>query len=331
MKLALNDDYYIRSGERFTTRGSQEELLALYEDGNTLRLTVAGVIRPKNELLVSLVSAGITYPDALAEYVIENAEKSEIVIAQRAADRDVVTGAAFSRTGSSSGIGAMMADVQQSGMSGTAVSALSALFGGQSKDERLAALGAETVPSSVSLYPADFKAKERALAYLDAWNEGKEDKDRIEYTDTAATVTALSGGIMDAITMVLIAFSAISLVVSLIMIGIITYISVLERTREIGVLRALGARKKDIARVFNAETFIIGMFSGLLGIGIAYLLTIPANIILKNLTDLENVAQLDPMHAALLVTISVLLSMAGGLLPARMASGKDPVEALRAE
>lgn len=151
------------------------------------------------------------------------------------------------------------------------------------------------------------------------------------YTDLASTMVALSGSIMDAVTIVLIAFSAISLIVSSIMIGIITYISVLERTKEIGILRALGARKKDISRVFNAETFIIGVTSGLIGIVIARLLIIPANIILKNLTDLENVAQLNPIHALILIAVSVTLTVIGGLVPAKMASKKDPVDALRTE
>ena len=147
----------------------------------------------------------------------------------------------------------------------------------------------------------------------------------------AAIVTNISGSIMDGITLVLVAFAAISLVVSLIMIGIITYISVLERTKEIGVLRALGARKKDITRVFNAETFIIGICSGALGIGIAYLLTIPVNSVLYAMTDLKNVAQLNPVHAITLVIISVLLTMVGGFIPAKMAAKKDPVTALRSE
>ncbi len=136
---------------------------------------------------------------------------------------------------------------------------------------------------------------------------------------------------MDSITLVLIAFAAISLVVSLIMIGIITYISVLERTKEIGVLRALGARKKDITRVFNAETFIIGSCSGLLGILISYLLTFPINSVLKNLTDLEGVAKLNPVHAIILIIISVSLTLLGGAIPAKMAARKNPVESLRTE
>lgn len=136
---------------------------------------------------------------------------------------------------------------------------------------------------------------------------------------------------MDAITVVLIAFSAVSLVVSSIMIGIITYISVLERTKEIGVLRSLGARKKDVSRVFNAETFIVGVLSGLIGVLIARLLIIPVNIILKDLTGLSNVAILDPLHALLLIVISTTLTLIGGAIPANMASKKDPVIALRTE
>lgn len=163
------------------------------------------------------------------------------------------------------------------------------------------------------------------------WNTGKPESEQIEYSDMAATVTSLMGSVLDGITIVLVAFTAISLVVSLIMIGIITYISVMERTREIGVLRALGARKKDITRVFNAETFIIGTCSGLLGIGVAYLLTIPVNLVLENMTEMSNIAQLNPIHALLLGLVSILLTMLGGMLPARMAAKKDPVEALGAD
>ena len=136
---------------------------------------------------------------------------------------------------------------------------------------------------------------------------------------------------MKAVTLVLVAFAAISLVVSLIMIAIITYISVLERTKEIGILRALGARKKDITRVFNAETFIIGVCSGSLGIAIAYLLTIPINMIIYSLTELSNVAVLNPLYALGLASVSVLLTVIGGMIPAKMASDKDPVTALRSE
>ncbi len=162
-------------------------------------------------------------------------------------------------------------------------------------------------------------------------NEIKSSNGGVTYTDLAETIVALSGSIMDAVTYVLIGFSSISLIVSSIMIGIITYISVLERTKEIGILRALGARKKDITRVFNAETFIIGVTSGLLGILIALLLTIPINMVLYDLTELSNVARLNPLHAIILIVISLTLTIIGGLIPAKMASKKDPVEALRTE
>ena len=166
---------------------------------------------------------------------------------------------------------------------------------------------------------------------MDDYNLGLDEADTVIYTDLASSVTEMTGGIMDGITLVLVAFAAISLVVSLIMISIITYISVLERTKEIGVLRALGARKRDIARVFTAETFIIGVVSGLLGIGIAYVLTIPANIIIENMTGLVDVSQLPVLYALALVAISVALTLVGGAIPARMAADKDPVEALRSE
>lgn len=147
----------------------------------------------------------------------------------------------------------------------------------------------------------------------------------------AGMISSLSGNIMDAITVVLIAFSSISLIVSSIMIGIITYISVLERTKEIGILRALGARGKDVTRVFNAETIIIGLCSGTLGLLIAYLLTSPINKVIESISGLANVAKLNPIHAIILLIISISLTVIGGFIPAKMASKKDPVEALRSE
>ena len=183
----------------------------------------------------------------------------------------------------------------------------------------------------IQIYPKDFDSKDEILKVLDEYNEGKSDDDKVIYLDQAKLITTMSGSIMNAITIVLIAFSAISLIVSSIMIGIITYISVLERTKEIGILRALGARKKDITRVFNAETFIIGLTSGALGLIIARLLTIPANHIIEKLTTLKNVAKLNPVHALTLLVISILLTVIGGLIPSKIAAKKDPVEALRSE
>ena len=159
------------------------------------------------------------------------------------------------------------------------------------------------------------------MKYLDEYNEGKDVEDQIVYTDLADTIMSMTNGIMTGITLVLIAFAGISLVVSLIMIGIITYTSVLERTKEIGILKALGASKKDITRVFDAETCILGVFSGVF----------PINSVIYKMTDLKNVAQLPVVYAVMLVIISTILTMLGGHIPAKMASKKDAVEALRSE
>ena len=199
------------------------------------------------------------------------------------------------------------------------------------KEQSLLMLGASDTPIKILVYPNDFKNKDKILKYLDKYNEDKEDDAKIIYTDYAREISNLSSSIMDGITIVLVAFSAISLIVSSIMIGIITYISVLERTKEIGILRSLGARKKDITRVFNAETLIIGLLSGLIGILVTRLLLFPVNSILYKLTDLKNIAILNPVHAIILILISTILILIGGFVPALVASKKDPVKALRSE
>ncbi len=184
---------------------------------------------------------------------------------------------------------------------------------------------------SISLYPNSFDDKDLVKEYLDAYNVGLDEEDQIEYIDQAATITAMVGGVIDTISIVLIAFAAISLVVSSIMISIITYVSVIERTKEIGVLRALGARKKDISRIFNVENIVIGFGAGFVGVTISLLLIIPINLIIDHFADMPNVAKLNPIAAIVLITISVVLAVFAGLIPARMAAKKDPVIALRTE
>lgn len=201
----------------------------------------------------------------------------------------------------------------------------------ETKKQTLAYLGGNATPYVVQLYPYDFETKDEILEYLDKYNEGLDESDQILYTDMAGMISGMSDGIMNGITIVLIAFAGTNLIVSLIMIAIITYTSVLERTKEIGILKALGARKKDITRVFDAETFILGICSGLLGIIIAKLLTYPINSIIYNMTDLKDVAQLKITHALILVAVSTVLTMLGGHIPAKMAAKKDAVEALRSE
>ncbi len=204
-------------------------------------------------------------------------------------------------------------------------------------DTNLTTLGYadENDPQSVSLYPRDFEAKERVVASIDGYNErmkaaGEEDK-AVSYTDYIGMITSGVTEIVDMISMVLVAFVSISLVVSSIMIGIITYISVLERTKEIGILRSIGASKGDVSRVFNAETFIIGLAAGALGIGVTLLSIIPINVIIENISGVADMASLPPTAAVILIVISVLLTLIGGLIPSRMASKKDPVTALRTE
>lgn len=295
-KLVDNDDYYVTTDVGTFVPGT--DYASMYDSERSITLRMSGILRLKPDVTVGLVGQGVAYSERLVDRVCENAADSAVVQAQRAADNNVIT-------------------MQP--------------MDAEAKRAMLAYLGGDAVPYMVFLYPTDFESKDAVLDYLGAYNVGRAEKDTIVSTDLAATVTEMTGGIMDGITIVLVAFAAISLVVSLIMIGIMTYISVLERTKEIGVLRALGARKKDITRVFTAETFIIGACSGLLGIAIGYLLTIPTNIIIKSMTNLVGVAKLPVLYAVLLVAVSVVLTLIGGAIPARMAAKKDPVEALRTE
>lgn len=270
IKAILNDDYYKKLGNYYTLAGNPNDMSEIYNNERAIPLKITGILRLKKDVTIPVLSSGLSYSDELSKYFIEDAKNSEVVKAQEKVDYNVFTGESFKR------------DSNRADSSNT-----------NTKENILASIGATSTPYMITLYPKDFATKEAITDYLDDWNEDKDKEDVIIYNDMASTFVSLSGGIMDAITMVLIAFAAISLVVSLIMVGIITYISVLERTKEIGVLRALGARKKDITRVFNAETFIVGSCSGILGIVIAYLLTFPTNNILYKVTDLKGVAVLN--------------------------------------
>ncbi|MBR3117382.1 MAG: ABC transporter ATP-binding protein/permease [Bacilli bacterium] len=302
IKLVLNNDYYNNYGNYFIPNKIDSDL---YNNENNLELKVVGVIKVKEDKTNYVTSGnGIFYLSELQQYVLDVNNESDIVKKQSEVDYNVMTQEPFD---------------------------LSTEEGNKTKEQILGYLGAKTSPSVIYLYPKDFDNKDNITNYLDKYNKGKSDNDKIDYLDQADLITSMSSGIMDGITAVLIAFSSISLIVSSIMIGIITYISVLERTKEIGILRSLGARKKDIRRVFNAETFIIGLTSGLLGILISRLLLIPINILLKNLTDLDNVAVMDVWYSIILIVISITLTLIGGFIPSNIASKKDPVEALRTE
>ena len=293
-KLINNNDYYEKT--IFGTFIPTSNLQKAYNSANSITLTLKAVIRQNPDTGVGMLNNGIAYSDNLTDLIVKNALNSDIVKAQKEANYNVFTRDKV-----------------------------------DDKSAIISYLGGDTQPYTIMIYPKNFAAKDQVIDYLNDYNKKlKSPKDEIIYTDMAQTMSDMTGGIMDGITIVLVAFASISLVVSLIMVGIITYISVLERTKEIGILRAQGARKKDITRVFNAETFIIGTCSGLLGIVIAWALTFPINTIIYNLTELEDVSSLQPLHAISLLIISVILTMIGGWIPAKYAATKDPVESLRA-
>ena len=297
-KVIMNDDYYAKTEMGIYSFNTDYE--AMYNSADSLTLKITGIIRPDEESPMAMMTDGgaLSYNDNLAQLVIENAKNSEIVKAQIESDVNVMS----------------MEPMDEA-----------------TKEQTIAYLGGNEIPFMISLYPQDFETKDKMLEYLDKFNEPLADEDKIIYTDTASMISGMSDGIMDGITIVLIAFAGTNLIVSLIMIAIITYTSVLERTKEIGILKALGARKKDITRVFNAETFILGIASGLLGIIVAKLLTYPINDIIFSLTELKDVAQLKISHSVILIVISTILTMIGGFIPARMASKRNAVDALRSE
>lgn len=294
-KVISNNNYYqeLPTGNFVPQKASK----SMYDSSN-LTLKLSAVIRGKNNSQMALLDNGIAYSDSLTQEIIKQNENSDIVKAQKNSTTNVMTNQPMNQT---------------------------------QKEQFIASLGGSSIPSGILIYPNSFKSKDKVLDYLDKYNKSKAKKDQVIYTDMSGTVTKLTGGLLDGITDVLVAFAAISLVTSMIMIGILTYTSVLERTKEIGVLKALGARKRDITRVFDAETFILGLFSGILGILIAYLCTFPINAVLYAITNMSNVAQLDPMQALILVIISTVLTMLGGHIPARMAAKKDAAIALRSE
>ena len=339
-KFVLNSDYYeLENGIWVDKRNNDDYMKELLD--NAEEIVITGIIRPNEESIIASTAGGVMYLKDLKEYVINKINESEIAQAQlEKPDINVFTGQEFSdeEFDISTLTPEQMAYLQS--LSPTEMAEVIATYeeqAGATYEDVLNQIGVIDLdkPTAINIYPKDFDSKDEIVNIINNYNDEQRDNGHdenvINYTDIVGVMMSGVSTIVDVISYVLMAFVSISLIVSSIMIGIITYISVLERTKEIGILRAIGASKKDISRVFNAETFIEGLTAGVMGILITLLLTIPINIIIKNLSGISNIAVLPVGGAIILVIISVLLTTIAGLIPSRMASKKDPVEALRVD
>ncbi len=339
-KFVLNSDYYeLENGIWVDKRNNDDYMKELLD--NAEEIVITGIIRPNEESIIASTAGGVMYLKDLKEYVINKINESEIAQAQlEKPDINVFTGQEFSdeEFDISTLTPEQMAYLQS--LSPTEMAEVIATYeeqAGATYEDVLNQIGVIDLdkPTAINIYPKDFDSKDEIVNIINNYNDEQRDNGHdenvINYTDIVGVMMSGVSTIIDVISYVLMSFVSISLIVSSIMIGIITYISVLERTKEIGILRAIGASKKDISRVFNAETFIEGLTAGVMGILITLLLTIPINIIIKNLSGISNIAVLPVGGAIILVIISVLLTTIAGLIPSRMASKKDPVEALRVD
>ena len=270
----------------------------------TREIKIVGVVRPKEGATGGALSSGLVYTKALTDALIRDMENAPIIKAQKEnPDIDILTGKPFGTLGDGYSLN------------------MKENFGYVDKE----------VPSSISFYVSSFEDRSYITQIINEYNAGKPEENRIESSDFLGSMMGGVTDIIDAVSYVLIGFVSVSLIVSSIMIGIITYISVLERIKEIGILRALGASKKDVSRVFNAETLIIGLTAGLLGIGITVLLNFPISFIIYKLAEIRGVSRLPWLGGIILVLISMGLTLLAGLIPSKIASKKDPVVALRTE
>ncbi len=344
-KLLLNTDIYEKQNGLWIDMSDDEEFMkSKLEDA--VEIEVVGIVKVNPESSISSDSTGlIGYTKDLTTYAINKTNEAEIVKEQKAnQDINIFTGMEFSESNKDNKIDyENLTDEQKAYISTLSQEELAELMkayadnAGATYETNLETLGVVDIesPSMISIYPIDFESKDLIKQDIENYNkrwqdEGKEEN-VINYSDLVGTIMSSVTTIINIISYVLIAFVAISLVVSSIMIGIITYISVLERIKEIGILRAVGASKKDISRVFRAETFIEGVLAGILGIGVTILLNIPINAGIKLITGISGISKLPTGGAIILVIISMLLTVIAGGIPARMAAKKDPVEALRTE
>lgn len=326
-KLVLNSDYYVKENNIWIDKSNNYEYLTkLYDSGEEIK--VVGIIKAHDNTSLNTTGA-IGYSKDLTNYVIGKINNSDIVKEQMDNPSiNVFTGKSFDDNNIEIDPSIYMLNESE------IKSYIENIMDNKSTyEDNLSKLGAidTSSPDSISIYPKDFKSKDEIVSIIDGYNKNKSESDKITYIDTVGMMMKSVTSIVNIISYVLIAFVGISLVVSSIMIGIITYISVLERKKEIGILRAIGARKKDISRVFNAEAIIEGLSAGLLGILITLLISFIVNIIVSSSFNVNNIMNLPVGAAIMLILISVFLTFIAGLVPSRIASKKDPVVALREE
>lgn len=336
-KLVLNTDFYKKSNGVWIDKSNDEDYMKkVLKDADELK--VVGIIRPNEESVSDSGYGLVGYTHALWEKMIKEINETDIAKDQlKNKEKNIFTGKKFSDSSSfdmSSLSKEQLASIQKMSKEELAsyMETMSS-FATSTYEQNLTKLGIADLenPDSINIYPRDFDSKEKITDIIDEYNKGKSEEDELQYTDVFGIMMSSVSSIVNVVSTVLIAFVAISLIVSSIMIAIITYISVIERTKEIGILRAIGASKKDISRVFNAETLIEGACAGIMGILVTCLINIPVNIIIKNTLNISGIASLPYVGAIILIIISILLTLLAGLIPSRMASKKDPVEALRTE
>ena len=343
-KILPQTEYYTKEGNLWVDKSEDEEYLK-NKLVNAENLKIVGIIRQNDEAINETTSGVICYTKELEEHFIEKNKEAQIVKEQiENPSKNVFTGLEFNENESSKSFDInSLTDEEKMYMMSLSQEELASLMAAYSENanatydsvlERIGYVDIES-PNTINIYPKSFEAKDNVEDFIENYNKKVEeegnDSGTINYTDTVGIIMSSVTSIVNVISYVLIAFVSVSLIVSSIMIGIITYISVLERTKEIGILRSIGASKRDISRVFNAETLIIGFFAGIIGIGCTYLITIPANIILKEVTNISGLVVVPLIPAAILVCISMILTVISGLIPAKFASKKDPVIALRTE
>lgn len=339
-KVLLNSDYYEKqNGMWIDMREDEDFMNEKVKNAETLK--IVGILKPSKNSMNENPMGGILYTKELKEHVIKRANESEIVKEQKEnPEINLFTGNAFGEKEFSF---ENLSDEQKMMLAALSDEEKANLLKqyeenvGATLESNLKKMGGVDLdaPSTVKIYPKDFESKEEITKVIDEYNKKAEKENHpenvINYSDMVGSMMKSVTSIIDIISYVLVAFVSVSLVVSSIMIGIITYISVLERTKEIGILRSIGASKKDISRVFNAETFIIGACSGIFGIVITLLLNIPINLVLESMLDVAGLAELPLGAGVILILISMTLTVIAGLIPSRFAAKKDPVEALRTE